>query len=117
MKLWVVDAFCDDTHRGNPAGVCLLEQWPDDNLLGRIAAEINLSETAFVCRTPEHYQLRWFSPRCEIELCGHATLASAAVIWRENLENPHHPIIFDTRNGVFTVFQTPPLIHLKFPLM
>ncbi|MBP7460062.1 MAG: PhzF family phenazine biosynthesis protein, partial [Candidatus Delongbacteria bacterium] len=52
-----------------------------------------------------------------IELCGHATLASAAVIWRENLENPHHPIIFDTRNGVFTVFQTPPLIHLKFPLM
>ena len=82
IAYYVVDAFADAVFQGNPAGVCLLEEDLPDQLMQRIAAENNLSETAFLRREGETYRLRWFTPTFEIDLCGHATLASAHVVWR-----------------------------------
>ena len=80
MRYFVADAFTDRLFSGNPAGVCLLEDWPDDKRLLNIAAENNLSETAFLVRRDDGWALRWFTPKVEVDLCGHATLASAFVI-------------------------------------
>ena len=77
--VWQVDAFADEPFTGNPAAVCLLESFPDDLWLQRVAVEMNLSETAFVVPTADadRFHLRWFTPAAEVDLCGHATLASA----------------------------------------
>ena len=80
MKQYLVDAFTDKVFSGNPAAVCVLDAWPDDQLMKNIALENNLSETAFVVKEPAGYHLRWFTPTDEINLCGHATLATAYVI-------------------------------------
>lgn len=80
MKYYVVDAFADAVFKGNPAGVCLLEGECDDVIMQNIAAENNLSETAFVTKREGYYDLRWFTPKVEIDLCGHATLGSAYVV-------------------------------------
>ena len=80
MKYYVVDAFADAVFKGNPAGVCLLEGECDDVIMQNIAAENNLSETAFVTKREGYYDLRWFTPNVEIDLCGHATLGSAYVV-------------------------------------
>ena len=83
MKQYIVDAFTDKVFAGNPAAVCLPESWPQDSLLQSIAIENNLSETAFAVKeTDGRYRLRWFTPGGEIDLCGHATLATAYVITR-----------------------------------
>ena len=103
LKLWQVDAFTDKVLAGNPAAVVPLERWPDASLMQAIAAENNLAETAFFVRTgPGHYDLRWFTPTSEVDLCGHATLASAEVIFRfldPGLEQVH----FQTRSGTLKV--------------
>ncbi len=82
IPIYQVDAFTGKVFRGNPAAVCPLESWPEDRLLQNIAAENNLSETAFFVRKDDHFEIRWFTPKVEVNLCGHATLASAHVIFR-----------------------------------
>src|SRR5437016_10280582 len=80
IPIFQVDAFTDKMFSGNPAAVCLLEEWLTENQMQAIAAENNLSETAFLVPQGDDYALRWFTPQCEVRLCGHATLASAFVI-------------------------------------
>ena len=77
MRQYVVDAFADRIFEGNPAAVCVMERWPEEDLMLKITRENNLSETAFVVKEGEEYRLRWFTPGGEIDLCGHATLAAA----------------------------------------
>jgi len=80
MKYFIVDAFTDELFKGNQAGVCILDKWIDDKIMQNIATENNLAETAFVVKNKDYYDLRWFTPKVEIDLCGHATLASAYII-------------------------------------
>ena len=103
LKLWQIDAFSDRVFGGNPAAVMPLEAWPDTALLQNIAAENNLAETAFFVRTgPGAYDLRWFTPNSEVELCGHATLASAYVIFRF-IDPDLKDVRFQTRSGELKV--------------
>jgi PhzF family phenazine biosynthesis protein len=102
MRYFVVDAFADELFRGNPAGVCILDNWVDDNLLQNIASENNLAETAFVVQNGSQYDLRWFTPEVEIDLCGHATLASAFIIINFFDKNNHF-LSFNTKSGILTV--------------
>lgn len=81
IKLYQVDAFTDQTFKGNPAAVCILKEWLEDGVMQKIAAENNLSETAFIVKQNEFYEIRWFTPTIEVALCGHATLASAHVLF------------------------------------
>ncbi|WP_040211624.1 PhzF family phenazine biosynthesis protein [Clostridium polynesiense] len=80
MKYYIVDSFTDTVFRGNPAGVCVLNEWIDNKAMKNIACENNLSETAFVVKSSNHYELKWFTPTEEVDLCGHATLGAAFVI-------------------------------------
>ncbi len=97
VPLYIVDAFSERPFSGNPAAVCRLEAWPEDAWLQSVAAEMNLSETAFVVPSGEGFELRWFTPAVEVDLCGHATLASACwcygsrvkLIRRRLLPSPH----------------------------
>jgi PhzF family phenazine biosynthesis protein len=109
-----VDAFTSQVFQGNPAGVCPLEQWLDDSILQKIAAENNLSETAFFVHQKDHYDLRWFSPKTEIDLCGHATLASAFVLFNQ-LGVTSKRVSFSTRSGVLTVSRKNNLLEMDFP--
>src|SRR5687767_14554627 len=102
LPLYQIDAFASEVFRGNPAAVCPVEAWPEDRLLQAIAAENNLSETAFFLREGEGYHLRWFTPALEVDLCGHATLAAAHVIL-EYLEPGGERVEFRTRSGGLTV--------------
>ena len=80
MKQYIVDAFTSQPFAGNPAAVCVMDRWPSEKSMMNLAMENNLSETAFIVKEPEGYRLRWFTPGTEVELCGHATLASAFVV-------------------------------------
>ena len=115
MKYYVVDAFADGLFKGNPAGVCILDNELDEELMQNIAMENNLSETAFVVRKNGNYGLRWFTPSAEVDLCGHATLAAAFVIadiFGEFVEEMR----FDTKSGVLTVHKRDDgLFELDFP--
>lgn len=84
MKYYVVDAFAEKLFEGNPAGICVLEQWPSDELMQKIALENNLAETAFAVKENGCYRLRWFTPGGEIDLCGHAVLYSEAELYVED---------------------------------
>lgn len=109
-----VDAFTGRLFSGNPAGVCPLADWLPDALLQSIAAENNLAETAFVVQRGPQFDLRWFTPAIEMDLCGHATLAAAHVIFRHlGLRAPS--VSFQTRSGVLTVTRTDDLLTLDFP--
>lgn len=116
IRFFQVDAFTNKPFTGNPAGVCLLETpLPDETMLA-IAAENNLSETAFLLKQADGYSLRWFTPRVEIALCGHATLASAHVLWSNGLEPRDIPLRFHTvRSGLLTAAGKEQLIELDFP--
>jgi PhzF family phenazine biosynthesis protein len=118
MRIRVVDAFTTRPFAGNPAGVCLLDSasWPAESWMRDVAAEMNLSETAFLVREDDGiYGLRWFTPAIEVDLCGHATLASAHVLWNEKIEGPE-PLIFSTRSGLLTAVPVGDgLIQLDFP--
>lgn len=93
IDIYKLDAFTDRLFSGNPAGVCLLDEWIDENLMHKIAAENNLAETAFIVPKDGLYEIRWFSPSVEIALCGHATLASTYVLMNE-LKVPGNPLHF-----------------------
>jgi PhzF family phenazine biosynthesis protein len=109
-----VDAFSGSAFHGNPAGVCPLPDWLADDALQSIAAENNLSETAFFVRTGDAYRLRWFTPLVEVDLCGHATLASAFVLFSElNVTSP--TVRFHTRSGWLAAARRADLIELDFP--
>jgi PhzF family phenazine biosynthesis protein len=114
MKYFVVNAFTDETFKGNPAGVCILNNWLKDNILQNISSENNLAETAFVVKNGNNYDLRWFTPVTEIDLCGHATLASAFVIMNF-LDKDNDEISFNTKSGILTVKKKTELYELDFP--
>lgn len=115
MKQYVVDAFTDKVFSGNPAAVCLPDEWPEDNLLQSIAIENNLSETAFAVKEADgRYRLRWFTPGGEIDLCGHATLATAYVI-TTFVEPACTRVEFNTLSGVLTVTKEGNLFAMDFP--
>ena len=114
MKYYIVDAFTQTIFAGNQAGVCLPDKWPDDTLMQDIAAENNLSETAFIVRQNDGYGLRWFTPKAEVDLCGHATLAGAYVI-ANFIEPAINEIIFHTKSGQLTVTKKGDLYELDFP--
>ncbi|MCB0825325.1 MAG: PhzF family phenazine biosynthesis protein [Armatimonadetes bacterium] len=96
----LVDAFItDDPFSGNPAGVCWLESWPEDEVLQAFAAEMNQAETAFMVDEGEQIRLRWFTPTVEVDLCGHATLASTLVVWGTRKREEDSPIRFITKSG------------------
>jgi PhzF family phenazine biosynthesis protein len=115
LTVYHVDAFAEKIFQGNPAAVIPLEEWPEDELMQKIAMENNLSETAFFVKTEEGYHLRWFTPEYEIDLCGHATLASAYVI--KNFLEPHlAEINFSTQKaGVLKAFAADGVYTLDFP--
>jgi len=116
IPIWQVDAFTDEPFRGNPAAVCLLDAAIDEDRMQAIALEMNLSETAFVVPRDDGFQLRWFTPACEVRLCGHATLASAHVLWSEDIADPSAPISFSTiHSGILTARRDGSRIELDFP--
>lgn len=114
MKQYVVDAFTDEVFKGNPAAVCVLDEWLPDELMMKITIENNLSETAFTVKEGENYHLRWFTPGGEIDLCGHATLGTAYVITRF-IEPELTTVKFDTMSGVLTVVKKGDLLEMDFP--
>lgn len=117
IPLYQVDAFAERVFEGNPAAVCPLEAWLDDALLQSIAAENNLAETAFFVRTaPARAELRWFTPRAEVDLCGHATLASAHV-WFAQLGCDAPELRFDTRSGPLRVRRGEHGLRMDFPAL
>ena len=115
IPLFHVDAFTDCPFAGNPAAVCLLPSWKEDRWLQAVAREMNLSETAFLVKQPDHFDLRWFTPKVEVDLCGHATLASAHVLWQQG-KNTSNEIRFSTRSGILKAMRHGDDIELDFPL-
>ena len=115
IPLFHVDAFADRPFAGNPAAVCLLPSWKDDGWLRAVAREMNLSETAFLVKQPDHFALRWFTPAVEVDLCGHATLASAHVLWQQG-QAAGDEIRFSTRSGILKAVRQGDDIELDFPL-
>lgn len=114
LQMFQVDAFTRQPFGGNPAAVCPLESWPETDLMQRIALENNLSETAFFVRREDFYELRWFTPTFEIDLCGHATLASAYVLF-ELLGDSSEVLTFQTRSGPLQVERDGDRLVLDFP--
>ena len=113
--LYQVDAFTQEAFRGNPAAVCILDQWPEEQLMQSIANENNLSETAFAVPVGECYEIRWFTPEMEVELCGHATLATAHVLFK-HMKYPGDWICFESvHSGRLTVSRSGKLLTLDFP--
>ena len=114
MRYFVIDAFTDSVFKGNQAGVCLPEGSLDDALMRNIAAENNLAETSFVLPVNGGYELRWFTPEVEMDLCGHGTLASAWVI-RHFVDPNADQINFFTKSGLLSVTCIEPLYEMDFP--
>lgn len=114
IPIYQVDAFTNELFRGNPAAICPLEAWIDDDLMQKIAAENNLSETAFFVKNEMGYDLRWFTPQGEIDLCGHATLAAAYVIFTY-LNRDIDQIKFYTKSGILEVYKEGSLLSMIFP--
>ncbi|HSS48011.1 MAG TPA: PhzF family phenazine biosynthesis protein [Thermoanaerobaculia bacterium] len=115
LDLYTVDAFADRAFAGNPAAVCLLPEPRDAEWMQSVAREMNLSETAFLNPQDGGWSLRWFTPAIEIELCGHATLASAHVLWRSGRLAAGETARFHTLSGVLTAEQQGDWIELDFP--
>ncbi|MFH1215179.1 MAG: PhzF family phenazine biosynthesis protein [Pseudomonadota bacterium] len=115
IPIYQIDAFTSAVFSGNPAAVCPLENWLSDATMQAIAAENNLSETAFFVQKDDHFELRWFTPTTEIDLCGHATLASAWVIF--NFLNTDSELVrfFSPRSGELTVLRENDLLKMDFP--
>jgi len=110
-----VDAFTDKPFAGNPAAVCLLPAARGADWMQQVAREMNLAETAFLLERSDGFDLRWFTPACEVDLCGHATLASAHVLWQDQRLADSAPAHFHTRSGLLTATQADGLIWLDFP--
>ncbi len=117
LRVFHVDAFTAVPFAGNPAAVCPLENWLDDACLRAVAAENNLSETAYLVPRGDRYELRWFTPSCEVKLCGHATLASALVVM-QILAPGQESVRFETRlSGTLTVSRDGDLLAMDFPAL
>ena len=114
MKQYIVDAFTNEPFTGNPAAVCVMERWPSEEAMMKLAMENNLSETAFLVKEEQGYHLRWFTPGTEVELCGHATLASAFVILNF-YETETDTVRFRTASGILTVMQNGNRFEMDFP--
>ncbi len=114
MKLLQIDAFTSEAFKGNPAAVCFLDDVRDDRWMANVAAEMNLAETAFLTPRDDGWSLRWFTPVVEVDLCGHATLASAHAIWTEGV-GADDVLRFHTRSGLLTARREGGLIELDFP--
>lgn len=113
-----VDAFTHVPYRGNPAAVCVLDREAEPEWMQAVAREMNLSETAFLVHRPDQdWDLRWFTPAVEVDLCGHATLASAHVLWAEGHQPAGAAIRFHTRSGVLSALQKPPWIEIDLPAL
>ena len=112
--IYQIDAFTSKLFGGNPAAVCPLKKWLPDEIMQKLAAENNLSETAFFVNEGSQYHIRWFTPEFEIDLCGHATLASAYVIFN-HLKHSSHIISFTCKSGLLEVTKKDDLIELNFP--
>jgi len=113
LKQFIVDAFTDKIFSGNPAAVCVLDKFPPENLMQAIAMENNLSETAFVVKENDFYHLRWFTPAAEVDFCGHATLATAFVLFTQFKNDS--VIEFQTLSGKFFVEHKKNLFEMNFP--
>jgi PhzF family phenazine biosynthesis protein len=116
QAITVVDAFTDRPFAGNPAAVCVMQGPADEDWMRAVAAELNLSETAFLHPEADGHRLRWLTPAVEVDLCGHATLASAHVLWEEGHLDPSRPAIFHTRSGRLSAERDPDGIALDFPV-
>ncbi len=115
ISIYQVDAFTDRPFQGNPAAVCLLPEPADEAWMQDVAREMNLSETAFLVRQEDGFNLRWFTPAVEVSLCGHATLASAHVLWETGHLDPAEQARFFTRSGLLTAERREDEIELNFP--
>ncbi|MBT8235891.1 MAG: PhzF family phenazine biosynthesis protein [Bacteroidia bacterium] len=116
QKIYQVDAFASALFKGNPAAVCIMESWPSESLMQDIAMENNLSETAFLVKNKERYDIRWFTPEVEVDLCGHATLASAFVLFSYHEPKAEKLDLFSPRSGPLSVLrQTDGSLSLNFP--
>lgn len=115
LEIYQIDAFANNVFQGNPAAVCPLESWLDDSILQAIASENNLSETAFFVRKNDAYEIRWFTPVKEVDLCGHATLASAFVIFDILGEDASNELSFNSRSGQLKVKRQASRISMDFP--
>jgi PhzF family phenazine biosynthesis protein len=115
IRIFYVDAFTKELFKGNPAAVCVLEEWPGDDVLQAIAFENNLSETAFVNLRENPLQIRWFTPTLEVELCGHATLATARILFDEYFQNDTK-ISFQSKSGELIALKKDDMINLDFPI-
>lgn len=116
MQIWVVDAFTNQPFKGNPAAVAIVDEFPADDRCLKIAAEMNLSETAFVKPLAENkFHIRWFTPATEVKLCGHATLASAHILCQENKVSGD-AIVFESLSGILNVNKIDDNFILDFPL-
>lgn len=114
MKQYIVDAFAEKLFTGNPAAVCVLDEWLTDSLMQKIALENNLSETAFLVKEEDCYYIRWFTPNYEIDLCGHATLAASYVI-KNFIDKQIEKICFNSTSGELNVFCKNNIFTLDFP--
>lgn len=115
IPIFQVDAFSNELFKGNPAAVCMLQSWPSDSILQSIAAENNLAETAFVVRTENSTEIRWFTPLVEVDLCGHATLAAAFVLFTEAELDDKRISFVSPRSGVLSVTSMDEWLYLDFP--
>lgn len=114
--IYQVDAFAERPFTGNPAGVCVLERAVEETYMQAVASEMNVAETAFLVRRDDGaYDLRWFTPTVEVDLCGHATLASAHILWEERRLTPGETATFHTRSGVLTAWREGETIRMDFP--
>jgi PhzF family phenazine biosynthesis protein len=115
ISIYQVDAFAEKLFLGNPAAVCILEEWLPDNIMQSIASENNLSETAFVNINLEPFYIRWFTPESEMGLCGHATLAAARILFDEHMQENSAEIVFQANRGQLRTVKKDNLIYLDFP--
>jgi PhzF family phenazine biosynthesis protein len=115
LAITQVDAFAASPFAGNPAAVCILEEPREDSWMQLVAREMNLSETAFLVPRGHGYDLRWFTPMMEVDLCGHATLASAHVLWEQGRLGPDESACFHTKSGVLTAKKEGTWIEMDFP--
>ncbi len=115
IKLYQIDAFTNKVFSGNPAAVCMLKDWLEDSILQKIALENNLAETAFVVKKEKKYEIRWFTPTVEVDLCGHATLASAFVLFYYENHTENTINFFSTRSGYLSVTKDEDFLTLNFP--
>ena len=115
MQIFQVDAFTGEPFAGNPAAVCILPGSADPGWMQKLAREMNLSETAFLLKKDDGFDLRWFTPAIEVDLCGHATLASAHILWETGLLTPEQEARFHTRSGLLTAQLVEDQVELNFP--